>query len=222
MLRCYVISRVFAQHNQHYGFELSGLLWVSPVNQRVGLGCKKTLNGLKIAFGPQLWWGANPAVFVKYQRKLGGIDWTGIFQEDFAQQTVLTSSVAIPTRSTRKASLQMTSKLGPFGFEGGALWAGQPREGEIFQLVDNDIVASGAPVAAEDAREKVVPARDDVLVHLPNLPIVLENERVERIDSAVRDAESLLAPRRSSHQPHWCLEYASCRKPQSVSEEHPD
>ncbi len=27
-------------------------------------------HGLKVAFGPQLWWGANPAVFVKYNHRL--------------------------------------------------------------------------------------------------------------------------------------------------------
>ena len=81
---------------------------------------KKSLRGLKVAFGPQLWWGANPAVFVKYQRDALGASWTGIFQEDFTQQTDLTSSVAIPVRETRKASLQIQTNLGPFGVEGEA------------------------------------------------------------------------------------------------------
>ena len=30
---------------------------------------KKAFKGLKAAFGPQLWWGANPAVLVKYSRQ---------------------------------------------------------------------------------------------------------------------------------------------------------
>ncbi len=121
---------------------------------------KKSLAGLKLAFGPQLWWGANPAVFVKYNRNVGGIAWTGLFQEDFAQQTALTSSVAIPIRSTRKASLQMVTKLGPFGFEGGALWAGQPREGEVFQIVDEDIVKAGGPIDPDDVRQDTITSDD--------------------------------------------------------------
>ena len=28
----------------------------------------------------------------------------------------------------------MQTKLGPFNFEGGAIWSGQPREGETFQI----------------------------------------------------------------------------------------
>ena len=121
---------------------------------------KKTLRGLKVAFGPQLWWGANPAIFVKYNRSLGGIQWTGIFQEDFSQQNELTSSAAIPIRTSRKASLQLQTRLGPFGLEGGVLWSGQPREGETFQLVDDDLRDSGESILPEDIREDTVEPAD--------------------------------------------------------------
>ncbi|MBE0566676.1 MAG: glycosidase [Krumholzibacteria bacterium] len=114
---------------------------------------KKDLQGLTVAFGPQLWWGANPAIMAKYQRKVAGIQWTGIFQEDFAQQTQLTSSVAIPVRTTRKASLQLQTRLGPFGFEGGAIWSGQPRVGETFQLITDDSPDRGTPVDPGDVRQ---------------------------------------------------------------------
>jgi len=121
---------------------------------------KKSLNGLKVAFGPQLWWGANPALFVKYQRKVAGADWTAMFQEDFAQQTALTSSIAIPVRTTRKASLQMETDLGPFGFEGGALWSGQPRVGETFQMVDEDLVKSGVEILPDQVKQDVIKDED--------------------------------------------------------------
>ena len=121
---------------------------------------KKQLQGLKVAFGPQLWWGANPAVFIKYNRPLYGVQWTGIFQEDFTQQNELTSSVAIPIRTTRKATLQMQTNLGPFGFEGGAIWSGYPREGESFQLVDDDLRNSGAPISPEDIRTDTINSDD--------------------------------------------------------------
>ena len=58
---------------------------------------KRSLNGLKVAFGPELWWGANPAVLVKYSRKLAGFDVTGIFHEDLDEQAPAVSSFAIPS-----------------------------------------------------------------------------------------------------------------------------
>ena len=124
------------------------------------IGGKKSLSGLKVAFGPQLWWGANPAFFAKYNRTTGGIAWTALFQEDFAQQTQVTSSVAIPIRSTRKAALSMQTRIGPFGFEGGALWSGQPRVGETFQLVDEDLAASGEPLDPGDIRQDTIKDED--------------------------------------------------------------
>jgi hypothetical protein len=124
------------------------------------LAGKRHFDGLKIAFGPQLWWGANPAFFAKYQRNVAGIAWTGIFQEDFAQQTQLTSSIAIPTRQTRKAALSMQTRVGPFDFEGGAIWSGQPREGESFYLIDEDLVDSDAPITPDDVKKDEIRTED--------------------------------------------------------------
>ena len=137
-----------------YGDNLDVYNGMAPIG--VQIAGKKDLAGLTVAFGPQLWWGANPAFFAKYQRKVGGIDWTAMFQEDFAQQTSVTTSYAIPTRQTRKAALGMQTKLGPFGFEGGALWSGQPRVGETFQLVDEAQRDSGEPLAPGDIRQDTI------------------------------------------------------------------
>jgi hypothetical protein len=121
---------------------------------------KRQLAGLKVAFGPQLWWGANPAVLVKYQRSFAGSQWTGVFQEDFAEQSQVTSSSAIPTRTTRKASLAMVRRVGPFNLEAGALWSGKPRVGEPFQIVDEDLVEANVQLAPGDVRQDAVKDKD--------------------------------------------------------------
>ena len=46
----------------------------------------KSLKGFKAAFGPQLWWGANPALLLKYSKKIGHFDVTGIYHEDVGQR----------------------------------------------------------------------------------------------------------------------------------------
>ena len=97
---------------------------------------KKALEGLKVAFGPELWWGANPAVLVKYSRKLGIVTLTGMYHEDIAQNTAAQSSIAVPTPKNRRASLDVKTTAGKFIIDLGALWSGQPRNGESFQLVD--------------------------------------------------------------------------------------
>jgi hypothetical protein len=99
---------------------------------------KKSLNGLKIAFGPELWWGANPAFLLKYSRKVGIFTFTGIYHEDIDQSTSTQSSFAIPTPQTRRASLNVKTKVGKLGIDLGGLWSGQPRNGESFQIVDGE------------------------------------------------------------------------------------
>ena len=103
-----------------FGFEIEG---------------KKAIKGLKLAFGPELWWGANPAVLAKYSKTIGGFMLTGIFHEDLTQRSNLQSSFAVPMPKTRRISLVVSKKFGNVGFEMGGLWAGQPLNGRDFQLM---------------------------------------------------------------------------------------
>jgi hypothetical protein len=94
---------------------------------------KHQLAGLKVAFGPQLWWGANPAVLLKYSKNLGGVALTGIFHEDVEQLGPTESSFAIPQPKTRRLTLHAARKFGAFGIDIGGIWAGQPLNGRTFQ-----------------------------------------------------------------------------------------
>jgi hypothetical protein len=102
-----------------FGFEMEG---------------KKVLDGLKLAFGPQLWWGANPAVLLKYSTNIGQTDLTGIYHEDIERQGLTGSSFAIPQPKTRRVTLYAARNFGNFGLELGGIWAGQPLNGREFQL----------------------------------------------------------------------------------------
>lgn len=94
---------------------------------------KKGIEGLKGAFGPQLWWGANPAYLLKYSRKIGKIDATAVYHEDIADANAATTSIAIPLPKTRRATVYFKSKIGNVGLEVGGIWAGQPLNGRVFQ-----------------------------------------------------------------------------------------
>ena len=108
-----------------FGFEMEG---------------KKAIKGFKLAFGPQLWWGANPAVLLKYSKTIGKFDLTGIFHEDLEQSGVAESSVAIPQPKTRKFTLHLNRKFGDFGIDLGSIWAGQPLIGREYQVMRGDQV----------------------------------------------------------------------------------
>ncbi len=101
------------------GFELTG---------------KRSFDGFKMAFGPELWWGANPAVLLKYSTTLNNYDITGIFHEDIAEQGSIESSFAIPRPKTRRVTLHVDRDFGSFGVQAGGIWGGQPLNGRQFQI----------------------------------------------------------------------------------------
>ena len=99
---------------------------------------KKGLKGLKAAFGPQLWWGANPAVLLKYQTKIGHFDVAAIYHEDIDDVGEAVTSIAIPQPKTRRATLSIEKEFGAFDLQLGAIWAGEPLNGREFQVAEGE------------------------------------------------------------------------------------
>jgi hypothetical protein len=104
--------------------------------------------GLKAAFGPQLWWGANPTALLKYSRQIGNWGVTGIYHRDLQTELVLDEngrrvldqnqvrSGIIPAYPTERATLVVERNFGKFGFTFGGLWGGNPLNGSVFQIMD--------------------------------------------------------------------------------------
>lgn len=95
---------------------------------------RRQFKNWKAAFGPELWWGANPALLLKYDNNFMKFDVTAIYHEDLEQQGSTESSFAIPQPKTRRVSLYAEREFGNLGVHFGGLWAGQPLNGREFQL----------------------------------------------------------------------------------------
>lgn len=117
----------------NYGPNLDIYAGVAPVG--IEIEGKKVFSGFKLAFGPQLWWGANPAVLLKYTKKIYNFDVTGVFHEDLEQQGLASTSIAFPQPKTRKLTLHVNRKVGKFSFDLGGIWAGQPLNGRDYQVM---------------------------------------------------------------------------------------
>jgi hypothetical protein len=115
------------------------------------LDAKGALSGLKAAFGPQLWWGANPAVLLKYSKDLLKWKVTGVYHRDLVtnleydesgrrvlNENQLTSGV-IPAWPTERATIALERKIGDFGFTFGGIWGGSPLNGSSFQVYDEEL-----------------------------------------------------------------------------------
>jgi beta-galactosidase len=99
---------------------------------------KRSLNGFKFALGPELWWGANPALLAKYQREIAGVKVTGVFQEDFTRRGATASSFAVPQPKVRTSTLHLQTNVGLAQVELGGLWGGNTRVGRAFQIADGE------------------------------------------------------------------------------------
>lgn len=111
------------------------------------LAGKGVFKGLKVAVGPQLWWGANPTMLFKYQTHIGKFDVTGIYHRDFETEVVLDDngrrvldinqlrSGVIPPWATERASLAIKRKFEKLTLELGGIWSGNVLNGLSFQDV---------------------------------------------------------------------------------------
>ena len=100
---------------------------------------RRQFEGLKLAYGQELWWGANPALLAKYRRGLGPVTATGLYQEDVATQSSSSaSSASIPVARTRKATLALEGTRGRFALTLGGIWSGSTKAGQVFDYVKVD------------------------------------------------------------------------------------
>ncbi|MCF7825139.1 MAG: glycosidase [Candidatus Marinimicrobia bacterium] len=97
---------------------------------------KKILSGFKLAFGPELWWGANPAYLIKYSRSIGPFLLTAVYQDDLDRQAPAISSFAVPLPPTKKGTLHLKTNLAGLGVELGSIWSGATKVDETFQIVE--------------------------------------------------------------------------------------
>ncbi|HMB69185.1 MAG TPA: glycoside hydrolase family 2 TIM barrel-domain containing protein, partial [bacterium] len=111
---------------------------------------KRHLEGFAVAYGPELWWGANPAVLARYGRDLGRFTATAVVHEDVSEQSEVNTSIAVPLPKTRKAAVGVATNVGPIGIELGGLWSGDTKVGDTFDVVEGDV--SGYTVLRDTVR----------------------------------------------------------------------
>ncbi len=147
--RLFQLDGFYRSGHYHWGYEgdLFGLYREANYGQNIDIydadapvgfemAGKRQFNGLKLAYGQELWWGANPAVLLKYRRAFSGVTYTGVVQKDVSSQTNVSSSTAIPSPRTAKATLALEHARGPFGLTVGGIWSGGNKAGRTFYMVE--------------------------------------------------------------------------------------
>lgn len=116
--------------NSFYGPNLDIYNGTAPFG--LELTGKGPLEGVHLAFGPELHWGSNPAIIAMYGRQFGIFGFAVAHQEDILPQASVTTSLAVPQQVTRRTTAYIS--LGPKDtrFEIGGIMAGTERIGRSF------------------------------------------------------------------------------------------
>jgi beta-galactosidase len=105
---------------------------------------KGSLKGMKMAFGPQVYWGANPTLFLKGQRSIGSWGLAAVHQEDLASPSLGVSSSdggaiaastgsSVPEQMTRKTTLHGRWGRGGLAINLGGIFAGSNKIGQGYR-----------------------------------------------------------------------------------------
>ncbi len=118
---------------------------------------KQALDGAAIAFGPAVYWGANPTIIGRYTHQSGPVRWAVMHQEDVARPAGGTANRAIPQPVGRKSSVSIQSGRGPWKLDAGGVIAGTERIGRPFYNVlpaapGDSYAGSGYHVLADQIR----------------------------------------------------------------------
>lgn len=97
---------------------------------------KRELDGVKLAFGPELWWGANPAAMAKVRRRVGPFDVTLVHQEDVGESGATGASSVVAEEKGRKTALALEGRIRGVGVELAGLWSGSSKVDRPF--IDED------------------------------------------------------------------------------------
>jgi beta-galactosidase len=88
--------------------------------------------GLKIAIGPEIYWGANPSVIGKYSRTFGPITATIMHEEDIAHGSGTQTSAVIREPPTRRTTAGLEVHLPRVLLQLGGILAGETKVGTPF------------------------------------------------------------------------------------------
>lgn len=101
----------------------------------VEIAGKKGLDGLKMALGPQIYWGANPSVMAKYREGVGPVTVTAVHLEELASRGVDVANRAISEPMSRRSTLTVETGQDGNGLTLGGIWGGSNKIGWEYRKV---------------------------------------------------------------------------------------
>ena len=120
--------------------DLAGMdIWNAKAPEGVEFIGKGKMKGLTILAGPEVYWGANPKVVLKYDFNLGKTEFTFIHSEDVARMGDSATATAATLRQSRQTTLYASRNLSEnVKLELGAITSANERVDDIYDRIDSD------------------------------------------------------------------------------------
>jgi hypothetical protein len=116
-------------------------IWNAKAPYGVEYAGKHGTEGLKIAFGPEVYWGANPLVMLKYEFDVGATEMAFMHSEDIARRDDSSSATEATSRQSRQTSIYAKRALWGGDLEVGGLMASTEKIGDSYdRLEGNNVV----------------------------------------------------------------------------------
>ncbi|MBC8210505.1 MAG: hypothetical protein H8E21_05505 [Gammaproteobacteria bacterium] len=118
-------------------------IWNSKAPYGVEYAGKNSMDGLKIVFGPEVYWGANPKAIVKYEFGAGSVDYAFMHAEDIAQREESSSNTEATVRQSRQTTIYAKTNLSEgLKLELGGLIASTEKVGDSYDRVEGIAIVS--------------------------------------------------------------------------------
>jgi len=112
-------------------------VWDAKAPEGVQFDGKGPLEGLTLLAGPEVYWGANPKIVLKYDFDFGGIDWTFIHSEDIDRQDEGADATQATERQSRQTTIYATTELmDDVTLEVGGIISATEKENDVFDRID--------------------------------------------------------------------------------------
>ena len=118
-----------------YGMDI----WNAKAPQGVEMVGKGQFDGLTLLFGPEVYWGANPKIVVKYDFNFYGFDYTFIHAEDIARLGDSATVTAPTERQSRQTTLYTTRTFANnMKLELGGIMSATEKDGDAYTRLSNN------------------------------------------------------------------------------------
>ena len=115
-------------------------IWNSKAPYGMEYAGKKELDGLKVAFGPEIYWGANPMVMFKYEFNAGATKLAFVHAEDIARRDDSSSATEATSSQSSATTLYAKRAMGGGELEIGGIMSSREKLGDEYDRLEGDDV----------------------------------------------------------------------------------